>query len=63
MSKSQYVAGLRAVEQLLASDNTEVRRVFAEYRSANPRVEAVLVRARESCIVMHSPAIKSVDAS
>ena len=54
MSKSQYVTGLRAVEQLLASDNTEVRRVFAEYRSANPRVEAVLVRARESGIDIQS---------
>jgi len=54
MSKSRYVTGLRAVEQLLASDGTEVRRVYAEYRSANPRVEAVLVRARESGIDIQS---------
>jgi 23S rRNA (guanosine2251-2'-O)-methyltransferase len=50
MSKSRYVTGLRAVEQLLASDSAEVRRIFAEYRSANPRVEAVLAKGREAGI-------------
>ena len=54
MSKSRYVTGLRAVEQLLASNNTEVRRIFAEYRSANPRVEALLARAREAGIDIKS---------
>ncbi len=54
MSKSRYVTGLRAVEQLLASGNTEVRRIFAEYRSANPRVEALLTRAREAGIDIKS---------
>ena len=54
MSKSRYVTGLRAVEQLLASDNTEVRRIYAEYRSANPRVEALLARARVAGIDIQS---------
>jgi 23S rRNA (guanosine2251-2'-O)-methyltransferase len=50
MSKSRYVTGLRAVEQLLASDSAEVRRIYAEYRTANPRVEAVLAKVREAGI-------------
>ena len=50
MSKSQYITGLRAVEQLLASGSAEVRRVFAEYKTANPRVEAVIATAREAGI-------------
>jgi 23S rRNA (guanosine2251-2'-O)-methyltransferase len=45
MSKSRYVTGLRAVEQLLATPDTEVRRVFAEYRTVNPRVEALIAEA------------------
>ena len=54
MSRSRYVTGLRAVEQLLASSNAEVNRIFAEYRSANPRVEALLVKAREAGIDIQS---------
>lgn len=54
MSKSRYVTGLRAVEQLLAGDKTTIRRIFAEYRTANPRVEAVLARAREAGIDIQS---------
>jgi len=54
VSKSRYVTGLRAVEQLLASNNTEVRRIFAEYRSANPRVEALLTLGREAGIDIKS---------
>ena len=50
MSKSQYITGLRAVEQLLASGSTEVRRLFAEYQTANPRVEAIIASAREAGI-------------
>jgi len=46
MSKSRYITGLRAVEQLLASDKADIRRVFAEYKTANPRVEAVVGAAR-----------------
>jgi len=45
VSKSQYVTGLRAVEQLLATANTDVRRVYAEYQAANPRVTALIAAA------------------
>jgi 23S rRNA (guanosine2251-2'-O)-methyltransferase len=50
MSSSRYVTGLRAVEQLLASKGAEVRRLFAEYQTANPRVEAVIGAARQAGI-------------
>jgi 23S rRNA (guanosine2251-2'-O)-methyltransferase len=46
VKSSRYVSGLRAVEQLLAGD-TEVRRLYVEYRSANPRVEALIRSARD----------------
>ena len=45
MSKSKYVTGLRAVEQLLATPDTEVRRIYAEYQTANPRVTALIAEA------------------
>ncbi|NCF51744.1 23S rRNA (guanosine(2251)-2'-O)-methyltransferase RlmB [Gammaproteobacteria bacterium] len=45
MSKARYVTGLRAVEQLLATRATEVRRLYAEYQTANPRVEALIAAA------------------
>jgi len=47
MSKSRYVTGLRAVEQLLSTDAAEIRRLYAEYQTANPRVEAVIAQASE----------------
>jgi 23S rRNA (guanosine2251-2'-O)-methyltransferase len=47
MSKARYVTGLRAVEQLLRGSTTEIRRIFAEYKSANPRVEAVISQAKD----------------
>ena len=50
MSHARYVTGLRAVEQLLASKGAEVRRLFAEYQTANPRVEAVIAAARQAGI-------------
>ncbi len=50
MSKAQYITGLRAVEQLLASGTAEVRRLFAEYQTANPRVEAIIKTARDAGI-------------
>ena len=50
MSKSRFVAGLRAVEQLLVSRTSEIRKVYAEYRTPNPRVEAVIARAAEQGI-------------
>lgn len=50
MSRSRYITGLRAVEQLLASGSAEVRRLYAEYQTANPRVEAVIAAARQAGI-------------
>jgi len=47
LSKSRYVTGLRAVEQLLASRKAEVKKLFAEYQTANPRVEALVAKASE----------------
>jgi 23S rRNA (guanosine2251-2'-O)-methyltransferase len=45
LSKSRYVTGLRAVEQLMASRSAEVRRICAEYQTANPRVQALIDKA------------------
>ncbi len=47
MSKAKYVAGLRAVEQLLRSGAADIRKVYVEYRSANPRVESVVAIAKD----------------
>ena len=47
MSKSRYVAGLRAIEQLLASGNTDLKRLLVEYRAVNPRVKAIMEIARD----------------
>ena len=50
MSKSRYITGLRAVEQVLATDVSDVRRIYAEYQTANPRVEAIIKSARQNGI-------------
>lgn len=50
MSKARYVTGLRAVEQLLTGGTASVRQLYAEYRSANPRVKAVVEAARAAGI-------------
>jgi len=50
MSKSQYITGLRAVEQILATESADIRRVYAEYQTANPRVEAIIKAARQNNI-------------
>lgn len=50
MSKPQYIAGLRAVEQLLATQGADVRRIYAEYQTANPRVEAIIRSAKRDGI-------------
>ena len=50
MSKSQYITGLRAVEQILASNSTDIQRIYAEYQTANPRVEAVIKMACQNNI-------------
>lgn len=47
MSKSNYVTGLRAVEQLLSSEAADVHRIYAEYQTANPRVETLIAAANE----------------
>jgi 23S rRNA (guanosine2251-2'-O)-methyltransferase len=52
MSRSQYVTGLRSVEQLLSSDAATVRRIFAEYQTANPRVEALIAEANNRGIAV-----------
>jgi len=50
MSKSNYVTGLRAVEQLLSGGAEGVKQVFAEYQTENPRVQAVIADARKAGI-------------
>lgn len=50
MSKARYITGLRAVEQLLAAEPGEIRRIYAEYQTANPRVQAVISAARSAGI-------------
>jgi 23S rRNA (guanosine2251-2'-O)-methyltransferase len=50
MSTAQYITGLRAVEQLLATNATEIRRIYAEYQTANPRVEAIIKKAQSAGI-------------
>lgn len=45
MSRASYVTGLRAVEQLLSTRAADVQKVYAEYQTANPRVEAVIALA------------------
>jgi len=46
MSRTKFVTGLRAVEQLLGSGDAAVRRLYAEYQTANPRVEALIAEAQ-----------------
>ena len=48
MSKPQYVTGLRSVEQMVATEPTDIRRIYAEYQTANPRVEAIIKAARQA---------------
>ena len=50
MSKSRYVTGLRAVEQLLGGECDDVRQIFAEYQTENPRLQAVIAEARKAGI-------------
>ncbi len=50
MSKSHYITGLRAVEQILATDTSDVRCVYAEYQTANPRVESIIKLAQKAGI-------------
>lgn len=54
MSKARYVTGLRAVEQLLDTRADTIRKLYVEYRTANPRVRAALDRARDRGIDVQS---------
>ncbi len=45
MSKAKYVTGLRAVEQLLSRPAAEIIKLYAEYQTANPRVESIIAQA------------------
>ena len=44
------MTGLRAVEQLLAGTGAEVQKLYAEYQTANPRVEAIIRTAQREGI-------------
>jgi 23S rRNA (guanosine2251-2'-O)-methyltransferase len=50
VSKSNYISGLRAVEQLISTRAGEIRQIYAEYQTANPRVQAVIDVARHAGI-------------
>jgi 23S rRNA (guanosine2251-2'-O)-methyltransferase len=50
VSKAQYVTGLRSVEQLIATGPSDIRRIFAEYQTVNPRVEAIIKTAQKAGI-------------
>jgi len=50
MNKAQYITGLRSVEQLLTGDTAEIRQLYAEYQTANPRVQAIISTARQAGI-------------
>jgi 23S rRNA (guanosine2251-2'-O)-methyltransferase len=54
MSKAKYIAGLRAVEQLLQSGAADIRKIYVEYKSANPRVESVIAAAKDRRIEIQS---------
>jgi len=54
MSKARYVTGLRAVEQLLSQRPAEILKLFVEYRTVNPRLEAVVASANDLGIEIQS---------
>jgi 23S rRNA (guanosine2251-2'-O)-methyltransferase len=54
MSKARYVTGLRAVEQLLTQRSAEILKIYAEYQTANPRLEAVIALANDRGIEIQS---------
>lgn len=54
MSKARYVAGLRPVEQLLARPAAEIVKLYAEYQTANPRVESIIAQANTQGIEIQS---------
>ena len=54
MSRARYVTGLRAVEQLLASEGRQLKCLYAEYQSANPRVKAAIAAAESRGVAVRS---------
>jgi 23S rRNA (guanosine2251-2'-O)-methyltransferase len=54
MSKAKYVTGLRAVEQLLSRPAAEIVKLYAEYKTANPRVESIIAQANTRGIEIQS---------
>ncbi len=46
MSKARYVTGLRAVEELLKAPDGGIKKLYAEYQTANPRVAALVEAAQ-----------------
>lgn len=50
MSQARFVTGLRTVELLLTQRSAEILRIFAEFKTANPRLQAVIASAREAGI-------------
>ena len=54
MSKAKYVTGLRAVEQLLSRSAAEIVKLYAEYQTANPRLELILAQAKSRGIEVQS---------
>lgn len=54
MNKSKYVTGLRAVEHLLSQRAAEVLKLYAEYQTANPRLESLIARAIEQGVEIQS---------
>ena len=54
MSRARYVTGLRAVEQLLSHPVAEIVKLYAEYQTANPRVESIIAQAQRQGIEIQS---------
>lgn len=54
MSKARYVTGLRAVEHLLSQRAAEILKLYAEYQTSNPRLEAVIAQANDRGIEVQS---------
>jgi 23S rRNA (guanosine2251-2'-O)-methyltransferase len=54
MNKAKYVAGLRPVEQLLSRSAANIVKLFAEYQTANPRVESIIAQAKTRGVEIQS---------
>ena len=58
MNKSNYVIGLRAIEQLMGNKNSVIKKIYAEYQSENKRLQAIIKSANEMDIIV-KPANRS----